>query len=279
MNCLAIPVPETVTACYIVPLPDPMSEKTVRELAIKAARERLAAPLAGLVVNLLRDGHIELRVLNPRPGARRPESPLLDMVTDPEARALMEAAGYVVFSMIHRPSLAAMQELMASATAAAFAARLGVPMLNAEAEIAVDPGDALAVLPDTVNDAGGGIRIRAKLRRWVTFDELEHDGERWIGSDGMRRYGLPEFMLCGGERGDLRTPLTDLLCTVATRVWTDLADQATGPVLVLPPVVSLPAEMTIDGKLVGFSVHEGHRRWLRVWPLFDVDSLPATRKP
>jgi hypothetical protein len=277
MNCLDMPVPEIVTACYIVPLPDPMSEKSVRNLVIKAARERLAAPLAGLVVNLFKDGHTELRVLNAEPGAQRPELRLLD--TDPEARALVEAAGYVVFSMIHRPSLAAMQELMASATAAAFAARLGVPMLNAEAEIVVDPGDALAVFPDAMNEAGDGIRIRAKLQHWVTFDDLEHEGKCWIGSDGMRRYGLPEFMLCGGERADLRAPLTDLLRTAATRVWTSLADQATGPVYVLPPVVSLPAEMTIDGQLVGFSVHEGHRRWLRVWPLFDADSLLATGKP
>lgn len=273
MKYLDIPVPETVTACYVVPLPKPMSEKSVRKLIVKAARSRLTAPLATLTVNRLKDGGTEIRALNPGPGAPsvpRPESGV---------HALLDAAAYAVVSVSDYPSLGAMQELMARATAAALAARFDVPMLNAEAEEVVDPRDAIAALPDASYAQAGNIRISVQLRHWVAFDDTEYEGALWVCSDGMRRFGLPELMMSCGERDDLRPQLTEFLSTVAFRIWSRLVAQTNTEQQDLPDDVRIPAEMTIDGNLVGLSIQEGRGIWLRVWPLFDVDTLSASGEP
>lgn len=264
MNYLEIPVPECVTARYIVPLAKPMSDNSARKLVIKAVKSRLSDPLAALVIGLVRDGHTEIQVLNPKPGQPRPPVPKTD---DPDARALLRAAAYMVISMTDRPSLGAMQELVALATAAALAARLGVPLLNAEAEEISDPCDALALLPDAVKAAADGIRIRVNLNHWVTFDDCEHHGSYVVASDGMRRYGLPDLMMCGPQP-------KDLLRAVAVRLWTSLEDQTITVWQTLPDVVRIPATMSIDGQLIGLSIHEGSRTWLRAWPLSDAQACP-----
>jgi hypothetical protein len=262
MYDLEIPVPECVTACYVVPLTKPMSDNAVRKLIIKAVRSRLGDPLTDLVINLVRDGHTEIRVLNQESGRSLSPVPETD---DPDARALLRAGAYVVITITDRPSLGAMQELITRATAGSLAAHIGAPLFNAESEEISDPGDALAALPGTVNATAGGIRIRVNLNHWVTFDGFEHDGSYVVASDGMRRYGLPDLMMCDPQP-------KDLLRTVAVRFWSFLSEQTITAWQTLPELVHVPATMTIDGQHVGLSLHEGSRTWLRAWQLSDVET-------
>jgi hypothetical protein len=83
-------------------------------------------------------------------------------------------------------------------------------------------------------------------------------------------------MMSCGERDDLHPQLTEFLSTVAFRIWSRLVAQTNTEQQDLPDDVRIPAEMTIDGNLVGLSIQEGRGIWLRVWPLFDVDTLSVS---
>jgi hypothetical protein len=252
MNELVLPVPKTVSAAYIVPVPTPMSTVEARQQASRAVKARLTKPLRTLVAEWLAKGKVKIEV----EAAGPPPPGLLDkeLFGTPEQRVfLARARAFVRFSATQRASLIGIQEWKARGPAAALAAELGAPVLDPLALQVLTAEDALAALPDTTlaipAAISGDISIDLTFKSWVRVNDVGYQGVIAVMTDGMRRFGLPELRL-GPASPDLREELTTLLNGVAFRIWSDLiaraqdTSDATG-LLRLPPFLRVPAEMSI----------------------------------
>jgi hypothetical protein len=108
MKELVLPVPETVTATYIVPVPAPISTAEARRQARKAVEARLTGPLRTLTAEWLAKGAVKVEV----EPAGTPPPGLLDkpLFGTPEQRVfLARARTFVQFSATQRASLIGMQ--------------------------------------------------------------------------------------------------------------------------------------------------------------------------
>ena len=252
MNELVLPVPKTVSAAYIVPVPTPMSTVEARQQASRAVKARLTGPLRTLVAEWLAKGEVKIEV----EAAGPPPPGLLDkeLFGTPEQRVfLARAHAFVRFSATQRASLIGMQEWKARGPAAALAADLGAPVLDPQALRVLTAEDALAALPDTTStipaSISDGITIGLEFKPWVRVDDVDYLGVIAVMTDGMRRFGLPELRM-GPASPDLREELTTLLNGVAFRVWSDLIARAQGTpnaagLLNLSRFLRVPAEMDI----------------------------------
>jgi hypothetical protein len=252
MNELVLPVPKTVSATYIVPVPTPMSAVEARQQASKAVEAKLTGPLRTLIAEWLAKGKVKVEV----EAAGPPPPGLLDkeLFGTPEQRAfLTRARAFVRFSATQRASLIGMQEWKARGPAAVLAADLGAPVLDPQALQVLTAEDALAALPDTTStipaSISDGITIGLEFKPWVRVDDAEYLGMIAVMTDGMRRFGLPELKM-GPASPDLREELTTLLNGVAFRVWSDLIARAqdtpnAAGLLNLPRFLRVPTEMDI----------------------------------
>ena len=252
MNELVLPVPKTVSATYIVPVPAPMSAVEARQQASRAVKAKLTGPLRTLMAEWLVKGNVKVAV----EAAGPPPPGLLDkeLFGTPEQRVfLARARAFVRFSATHRASLIGLQEWKARGPAAALAAELGAPVLDLQAIQVLTAEDALAALPDTTltipASVSGDIAIGLTFSSWVRVHDVGYQGVIAVMTDGMRRFGLPELRL-GPASPELREELTSLLNGVAFRIWSDLiaraqdTPKATG-LLHLPRFLRVPAEMDI----------------------------------
>jgi hypothetical protein len=228
MNELVLPVPKTVSATYIVPVPTPMSAVEARQQASKAVEAKLTGPLRTLVAEWLAKGKVKVGV----EAAGPPPPGLLDkeLFGTPEQRVFVtRARTFVRFSATQRASLIGLQEWKARGPAAVLAADLGAPVLDPQALQVLTAEDALAALPDTTStipaSISDGITIGLEFKPWVRVDDAEYLGMIAVMTDGMRRFGLPELRM-GPASPDLREELTTLLNGVAFRVWSDLIARA-----------------------------------------------------
>jgi hypothetical protein len=129
MKELVVPVPETVSATYLVPVSAPMSTLEARQQASKAVEARLTGPLRTLTAGWLAKGVVRVGV----EAAGPPPPGLLNkpLFGTPEQRVfLARARAFVRFSATQRASLIAMQEWKARGPAAALAVGLGAPVLD-----------------------------------------------------------------------------------------------------------------------------------------------------
>ena len=62
MNELVLPVPKTVSATYIVPVPTPMNTVEARQQASRAVEARLTGPLRALAAEWLAKGVVKVGV-------------------------------------------------------------------------------------------------------------------------------------------------------------------------------------------------------------------------
>ena len=248
MKYLDVPVPDTLSARYVVPLPAPMTEAEVRWRVIDAIEQRLSGPLRTTVLYWLSEGPVSLGVT---PADRpAPFDPHLGDVTSDQITRLADARAFAVISATERASLIAMQEWQARGPAAALAASLQVPLLDAHVPGALSADDALASLPTMTYDGPGDMSIHMSPAPWVSFEARGcPDGTIWAQSRGMCRFGLPELSVGGMERA-LKDELTGILRAVTFQLWTDLVMQAQatskGEGLVrLPASLRIPAELDI----------------------------------
>jgi hypothetical protein len=171
-----------------------------------------------------------------------------------EQRAFIaRAPAFVQFSATQRASLIALQEWQARGPAAAFAASLGAPVLDPRQVLVMTAEDALAALPDTAMTVPASVcddvSIGIDFKPWVRIHHVEYLGMIAVMTEGMRRFGLPEFRV-GADSPQLREELTSLLNGVAFRVWYDLLARAqdtprAAGVMNLPRYLRVPAELDI----------------------------------
>jgi hypothetical protein len=252
MNELVLPVPKTVSATYIVPVPTPMTTVEARRQASRAVEARLTGPLRTMMAEWLAKGEVKVGV----EAAGPPPPGLLDkeLFGTPEQRVfLARARAFVRFSATQRASLIGMQEWKARGPAAALAADLGAPVLEPQAPQVLTADNALAALPDTTStipaSISDDITIGLEFKPWVRVDDVDYLGMIAVMTDGMRRFGLPELRM-GPASADLREELTTLLNGVAFRVWSDLIARAqdtpkAAGLVNLPRFLRVPTEMDI----------------------------------
>jgi hypothetical protein len=252
MKELVLPVPKTVSATYMVPVPAPMSTVEARQQAGQAVEARLTGPLRTLTVEWLTKGVVKVGVEaigTPRPGS-------LDKTvfcTLEQQVFLARARAFVRFSATQRPSLIGVQEWKARGPAAALAAHLGAPVLDPQALQVLTAEDALAALPETASTIPASISddltIGLAFKPLVRVQSIDYQDVIAVITNGMRRFGLPELRL-GPASPDLCEELTTLLNGVAFRVWSDLlaraqdTPNATG-LLHMPRFLRVPAEIEI----------------------------------
>jgi hypothetical protein len=252
MKELVLPVPEAVSATYMVPVPAPMSTVEARQEATKAVKARLTGPLRTLTAEWLAKGIVKVSV----EAAGMPPPGLMDkaLFGTPEQRVfLAHAHAFVRFSATQRASLIGIQEWKARGPAAALAADLGAPVLDPQALQVLTAEDALAALPDTAltipASIGDDVSIGLAFKPWVRVHNIDHLGVIAVMTDGMRRFGLPELRM-GPASPDLREELTTILTGVAFRIWSDLLARAQDTpnavgLLHLPRFLRVPAEIDI----------------------------------
>ncbi len=252
MKELVLPVPEVTSATYVVPVPAPMSTAEARRQVGQAVDARLTGPLRMLTTEWLARGAVKVTA-----GPAGPTPPgLLDKPSlgTPEQRVFLARARTLVrFSVRQRTSLIGVQEWKACGPAAALAAGLGAPVLDLQAARVLTAEDALAALPETAltlpASISDDVTIDLPFRSWVRIDTVDIPGAIVVLTDGMRRFGLPEFRL-GPASPDLREELTSLLNGVAFRFWSYLLARAqdtprAAGLVHLPRFLRVPAEMEI----------------------------------
>lgn len=183
---LILPVPDTLPAMYLVPaaMPEPQALRTI----VAAVEARVSEPLRRLTAGLLVTGAVMVarRVPDELPFLRALH-PAADDVPSAQAAAASAAPEYVAFAALLPIRPGPVHEWATRAAAAALAATLGLPVVDAFCQRAFSAEAALASLPGApeLTDVGGGFR----LADWVT---VHHDGPT-LATHGLGRFGLPEL--------------------------------------------------------------------------------------
>lgn len=253
MRLIKIPVPETVTAAYLVPLATAITVADARLRTVRAVGQHVNGPLRTLILEWIRQGAVDIQVA----AASDASLPVPEQGDRGQAEQLAQLSGVPAYALVSAASTAspvAVQEWKARGAAAALAADMGVPLVDARAIDVLAARDALASLPDSKfpDKSSSDLPIGLTLQPWVRFHAFANQGIYWAVSDGMWRFGLPEIRMGGCER-DLREELREILLGVAFRVWSRLVKgaqatlNATGLVK-MPRSVRIPAEMEIHRK-------------------------------
>jgi hypothetical protein len=250
MKPLRVPVPKTVTAAYLIPLDTAMTVTETRQRTIEAVGIHLPDPLRMTVLEWIRQGAVTIDVeVVPVERRRRPDG----VMTEPAWSALARVTASRAASLI------AIQEWQARGTAAALAASVGAPLIDALTREVLTRQEALASLPDTELDTSSlDVSIDFSLEPWVRVRGSADQEFQWAVSDGMQRFGLPEFRIgtelrVGGCERDIRKELEEILFGVLCRVWSGLVKdgQATPGakgLVRMPRSVEIPAEIRIHRK-------------------------------
>lgn len=252
MKQLRVPIPDSLTASYLVPLPTAVTSAEARHRAIEAVDARISGPIRMLILEWLLNNAVTIQVTASEdrlaPVPRQPGG-----LTAEKLAHLTKACAIAQVTASSAASLIAIQEWKALGPAAALAASLGVPLVDAQAMKVLSAPDALTALPDTKFSATpDDISVGLSLQPWVSFQGFAREGTYWVASEGMRRFGLPEFRVGGCER-DLREELKEILYSVTCRVWSDLVAVAqTTPraagLMSMSRVLRIPAELDIHRK-------------------------------
>jgi hypothetical protein len=254
MKILRIPVPEVLAASYLVPLPAAMTEAQARRRIVKAVATRLNGPMQVLILDSIRRGEVITDVVTAADTGQPLQDQPGDGDRDDDAGRLAQISGapaYVVVSAASPASLIAVHEWKARGPAAALAASIGAPVIDAVDRTCLDAGQALASLPEASFTEGPGhdIAFGFSLQPWVRFRGVTDQGLYWAVSDGMWRVGLPEFAMGGCER-DLREELKEILSGLIFRIWSGLLRQAHATpnaegLMKTPRSIRIPAELTL----------------------------------
>jgi hypothetical protein len=232
---LPIPVPESLSATYLVPVSAPLAVTPAQAVATLASR--LPEPVHDLVRQML-DG--PLVTVDRHPVGQFPRLPpdLLAAfgATDEQLTRLSEATDFVVVEASFRPGWPPAHEWAARAVAAAMAQAAGADVVDAFGLQVLDPTTALRSLPDEEG--------RIRLVEWVLVPYSSDEDGQWFTTKGLRRFGLLEL-----QARQVPPELTRQWGAVMTgaarrllRSWLDGLTDAEPPAF-----VKLPAHLSVSG--------------------------------
>ncbi len=191
MKQLHVPVPENLTASYLVPLPAAVTGPEARNRAIEAVEARVSGPIRMLILEWILNDIVTIQVAA-SPDRMVPVLRQPDGLTAEQLAHLTGARAFAQVTATSAASLIAVHEWKALGPAAALAASLGAPLVDAQAMKVLSAPDALAALPDTKFSVtpGDDIRVGLSLQPWVSFHGFAREGTYWAASEGMRRFGF-----------------------------------------------------------------------------------------
>ncbi len=231
---LVLPVPEALSAVYLVP--SALDGTAARKRTDTALPAQVPDPVGTVARKMLEVGAVDVSVLAssavpPLPGWLQELLGVAPELT----RAVAEADAFVSFSATWPPGWPPVHESVARACAAALAAELAVPLVDAFVPQVLDPEHAIATLPD------GDSQL--KLTDWVlVFQSAGGDG-LWMTTKGMGRFGMPELQL-RNVPPQLGSPWTALLSGTAGRLldlWLDALRERNGSAF-----AQIPAEIDVS---------------------------------
>jgi len=206
---LTLPISGCLAARYLVPAS--MPAEAARARARQALPSRVDDSLAAMVLATL--DVPALVTFSARPARDLPPLPVTlqqYLGASPEQiQAMVTATEFIEVCGLCRPGWPPVSEWAARAAAAALAADLGVPVLDAFVPRILSPEKALAALPD------GGLNTR--LSDWVLALHSQGPLGLWFTSRGLGRFGLPELQ-ARNVPPHLAQPFTVAFTALASRL-------------------------------------------------------------
>ena len=173
---LVLPVPGQLAAMYLVPVSMPGA--AVQRVAEQAIARRVAEPLRSLARSVLGTPALAVAV--------RPLAAFRSLSAEDLAEPAPDA---VAFATMASPRPGPVHEWLTRAASAAFAAELGLPVVDGFARQMLPADEALATLPGApqLTHVDGGFR----LADWVAVRQAG----QCLTTCGLGRFGLPELRL------------------------------------------------------------------------------------
>ncbi|WP_229400327.1 DUF2314 domain-containing protein [Micromonospora okii] len=261
---LPVPVPESLTATYLVPMTG--LPRVGVKTAVRALEGRLAEPVYGLATQMLDS---PLMSVDTRPVGEFPALPP-DLLTafgasEEQLDRLAAASHLVVVQAEYRPGWPPAHEWAARAVAAAVAESAGADVVDVFGLQFLDPATALRSLPDAQG--------RVRLVDWVLVPYSSDAEGLWFTTKGLRRFGLLELQTQGVP--DHLTRAWGAVLTGAARrllrAWTDgLAGEE------VPAFVQLPVLATVTGHDIAVAYGNPEQHGATAPVLLRLELDPAT---
>ena len=231
---LVLPVPEILSAVYLVPatLPD----QAVKERVKSALSARVPDPV-GLVARKMLDVGAVMVAVQPSSGLPPLPVALQKHLGVPQEllRAVTSASQFMVSSASWPPGWPPIHESVARACAAALAAEMNVPIVDSFIPKVLAAEPAIAALP--------GADYKVRLADWVLVFQSAGSAGLWMTTKGMGRFGLPELQV-HSVPPQLGGPWTYVLGGLASRLldlWLDALRQRDGAAF-----AEVPAEVEVS---------------------------------
>ncbi|ASW56101.1 DUF2314 domain-containing protein [Plantactinospora sp. KBS50] len=244
---LPVPVPESLTATYLVPVPARPADPAA---ALAALAPRLAAPIRDLAQQMLAGPLLTVQTRSVDELPHLPPDLLAAFgAADDQLSRLSGATELMVVQAEFRPGWPPAHEWAARAVAAALAEAMGGDVVDVFGFQLLDPAAAVRSLPDEEG--------RIRLVDWILVPYSDNPDGLWFTTKGLRRFGLLELQ-AQGVPAALTRAWAAVMTGVARRLlrtWTDkLGDQD------LPAFVQLPvmASVTSHDIAVAYGNPERH---------------------
>ncbi|MGC5018226.1 DUF2314 domain-containing protein [Micromonospora sp. DT47] len=261
---LPVPVPESLSATYLVPMAGlpRVSPKT----AVQALEGRLAGPVYGLAKQMLDS---PLMTVDTRSIDEFPELPpdLLTAfgATEAQLGRLAAASHLVVVQAEYRPGWPPAHEWAARAVAAAIAESVDGDVVDVFGLQFLDPAAALRSLPDEQG--------RVRLVDWVLVPYSSDAEGLWFTTKGLRRFGLLELQT-QGVPDHLTRAWGAVMTGAARRLLRDWTDGLAGEEV--PAFVQLPVLATVTGHDIAVAYGNPEQHGATAPVLLRLELDPAT---
>ncbi len=231
---LILPVPERMSAVYLVPLA--LSAEAAKDRATAGLSARVASPVGVAARMMLDAGAVTVHAMSasslpPVPG------PLQEYlgVAEELVGAIAEAGEFVVVRASCPPGWPPMHEWAARACAAVLASQAGVPLVDAGTSKVLAADAALLTLPGTEDG-------RFRLADWMLVFQSAGIGGLWMTTKGLGRFGLPELQVRNvpPQLGQAWTRVLTGLASSLLGIWLNaLRDRAEPAFAQLPAVLEV----------------------------------------
>ncbi|KWV30255.1 DUF2314 domain-containing protein [Micromonospora rifamycinica] len=261
---LPVPVPESLSATYLVPMAGlpRVSPKT----AVRALAGRLADPVYGLATQMLDSPlmSVDTRTIDEFPQLP-PDLLTAFGATEAQLGRLAAASHLVVVRAEYRPGWPPAHEWAARAVAAAVAESVDGDVVDVFGLQFLDPATALRSLPD----AQGRIR----LVDWVLVPYSSDSEGLWFTTKGLRRFGMLELQT-QGVPDHLTRAWGAVLTGAARRLLRDWTDGLAGEEV--PAFVQLPVLATVTGHDIAVAYGNPEQHGATAPVLLRLELDPAT---
>ena len=183
-DVITLPVPEAVSAVYLVPTSQPPDDPV--GLVLEAIADRWTYPLRAMVTDVLQPPYTPIEV---RTTADLPPPPIELLgamgATSEQLATVGSATHFVVVAVRSPVGWPPAHEWVSRAIATVLAEQLRSDVIDVLNYQVLDVARAAATLPD----ADG----RTRLADWVWIDYSPDRHGYWCTTTGLRRFGLPEL--------------------------------------------------------------------------------------